>query len=562
MNILGICDSQDAGAVLIKDGEIVAAVNEERLNRIKLSGGLPLLSINKVLEIGKLSPGQVDLVVLASKMSPITLMRMFRNTHQKLRQHSLQFGYLLNLYLLYQVFAHKLILPKEIESFLSLKVIRRQLAKMGFKPKIVAIDHHLAHAYSAFSTSNLKRALIFTIDGLGDGLAVTVNIGQEDGIVRRIYEQTGFSAITLYYSRITEFLGFMPIKDEGKVTGLAAYGEDYKAINYAKSLLRCHSMGFNYQNHLLKQSKNRGIYKELKKFARQDIAAAFQCNLENELKKFILYWVRKTGIRDLAFAGGFFANVKVNQRIQQMSEVNSVYIFPHMGDGGLAIGAVFSQLRHPSFRLNSLFWGPEYTDREIEETLNSYNLQYEYVEAIEKRIAQLLAQGKIVARFNGRMEYGPRALGNRSILYQPTDPTTKDWLNRKLDRTEFMPFAPATMAEHFEQCYLNSQGATYTARFMNISFDCTEWMKKRCPAIIHVDGTARPQLVNREDNPSFYLILEEYRKITGLPCILNTSFNMHEQPIVCTPREAIEAFKQAQLDYLAIGSYLVRGLTK
>ncbi|UCH11864.1 MAG: carbamoyltransferase [Candidatus Omnitrophota bacterium] len=562
MNILGISDSQDAGAALIKDGEIIAAVNEERLNRVKLFGGLPLLSIQKVLEIGKLTPEQIDLVVLASKMSPITLMRLLRNTHQRLRQRSLQFGYLLNLYLLYQVFAHRCIFPKEIEAFLSSRLIQKQLGKIGLNAKVVTVDHHLAHACAAFSSSNLKRALIFTIDGLGDGLVVTVSIGQENGTVRKIYEQTGLSAITLYYSRITEFLGFIPIKDEGKVTGLAAYGNEGKAIDYAKSLLWCRSKGFNRHNYFLKQNKNRGIYTELKRFARQDTAAAFQHNLENELKKFILFWIKKTGIRDLAFAGGLFANVKLNQRIHRLSEVDSVYIFPHMGDGGLAIGAAFSQIKRPPFRLSNLFFGPEYSNQEIENELKNYNFHYEYVHAIEKKIAQLLAQGKIVARFRGRMEYGPRALGNRSILYQPTDSTTRKWLNRKLDRTDFMPFAPSTLAEYFGQCYLNPQGATYTAEFMNISFDCTEWMKKMCPGIVHVDETARPQLVRRENNPGFYLILDEYRKITGLPSILNTSFNMHEHPIVCTPGEAIEAFKQAQLDYLAIGNYLVRRLTK
>lgn len=558
MIILGICDSQDAGAALIKDGKIIAALNEERLNRNKLSGGFPLLSINRVLEIEKVTPEQVDLVVLASKMTPVTLMRVFRNTHQRLRENSFQFGYLLNLYLLYQVFAHRCIFPKEIESFLSSKFIQRQLSKIGFKSKVITVDHHLAHAYSAFVTSGFKKALIFTIDGLGDGLAVTVNIGQEDGRVRRIYEQTGLSAITLYYSRITEFLGFTPIKDEGKVTGLSAYGEAHKAINYAKSLLSYRVKGFNYQNYLLKQSENEGIYEKLKRFTKEEVSASFQHNLENELKKFILYWIRKTGIRNLAFAGGLFANVKANQRIHQLPEVNSVYIFPHMGDGGLAIGAAFSQLKRPSFRLNNLFFGPEYTNQEIERELKKYTLSYEYVEDMEKRVAYLLTQGKIVARFKGRMEYGPRALGNRSILYQPTDSTVKDWLNRKLGRTEFMPFSPTTLKEYASKFYCNIDGAEYTSKFMNISFNCTKWMKENCPGAIHVDNTARPQILSYEDNPSFYRIIDYYRELSGIPTLINTSFNMHEEPIVCDAREAIDAFIRAELDYLAIGDFLVK----
>ena len=184
--------------------------------------------------------------------------------------------------------------------------------------------------------------------------------------------------------------------------------------------------------------------------------------------------------------------------------------------------------------------------------------KYTYFKNIESEIAKLLARGFVVARFNGRMEFGPRALGNRSILYQATDKTVNDWLNKKLRRTEFMPFAPATLAEYANKCYKNIKGAEYTAKFMTITFNCTNWMKKKCPGVVHIDGTARPQLLSREDNPSFYKIIDEYRKITGIPSIINTSFNIHEEPIVCSPKDAVRAFKIGHLDYLVIGNYLVK----
>ena len=155
------------------------------------------------------------------------------------------------------------------------------------------------------------------------------------------------------------------------------------------------------------------------------------------------------------------------------------------------------------------------------------------------------------------MEYGPRALGNRSILYQPTDPSVNDWLNKRLVRTEFMPFAPVTMVEYADQCYEGLNGARYPAHFMTITFDCTPWMKKHCPAVVHVDGTARPQLIDRAANPGYYGVLEEYHKLTGLPCLINTSFNMHEEPIVCTPADAIRAFVDGHLDHLAMGKFLL-----
>jgi carbamoyltransferase len=178
---------------------------------------------------------------------------------------------------------------------------------------------------------------------------------------------------------------------------------------------------------------------------------------------------------------------------------------------------------------------------------------------VESRIADLLAQGKVVARFHGRMEYGPRALGSRSILYQPGEPTVNDWLNDLLRRTEFMPFAPATLVEHSDQLFENYRGAEDTSRFMTITFHCKPWMVERCSGVVHVDNTARPQVVRREDNPSYYRIIEEYHKRTGVPVIINTSFNIHEEPIVRSPDDAIRAFLDSALDYLAIGDFLVAG---
>jgi len=208
-------------------------------------------------------------------------------------------------------------------------------------------------------------------------------------------------------------------------------------------------------------------------------------------------------------------------------------------------------------QLTDVYLGPEYTDAEIEQALDSSGLEYSRIEDIEPRIADLVAENKVVARFNGRMEYGPRALGNRSILYQAIDPAVNQWLNTRLGRTEFMPFAPATLYEDRDRCYQGMDGAEFTSQFMTITFDCTPWMREHCPAAVHVDGTARPQLVTRDSNPSFHQILSEYKRLTGLPSLINTSFNMHEEPIVCSPQDAIRSFVQGRLDYLAMGDYLI-----
>jgi carbamoyltransferase len=205
-----------------------------------------------------------------------------------------------------------------------------------------------------------------------------------------------------------------------------------------------------------------------------------------------------------------------------------------------------------------VYYGPEFTERQIERALDATSLVYESPDHLAAEVARLLHRGWVVARFAGRLEYGPRALGNRSILYHGRDPKANNWLNRRLRRSEFMPFAPVTLWEDRHRYYRNLAGAEHAAEFMTITFDCTERMMAECPAAVHVDGTARPQLIQRDVNPGYYDVIAEYRKITGVSTMINTSFNMHEEPIVCTPADAVRAFLDGRLDALSIGPYLVR----
>lgn len=552
MKILSICDNHDSGVVLVENNKIISAISEERLNRIKLTRLFPFKSITKLLKEKDMVMDDIDLTIIGSKMTPITLLRILNKKYARIKNVS-QFTYFLNLYIIYQVLIKTFFLTN-VEAFFSKLLFKKRL---GINKKMIFIDHHMSHAYSAYSTSNLNKALIITIDAMGDSTTLTVNIGNK-GTIKKIYSQSGFSSISFYYSRMTELLGFTSNKHEGKVTGLAAYGNPNLLIEKMKKNMHFCKKGFNLRNYFFKQSKNIDLYKKLKKFSKRDVAAALQKNLEEEVCKFIEYWVTKTNIHDLTLAGGLFANVKLNQRIHELDCIDSVYVFPHMGDGGLAVGAALAYLKPKPFKLKNVYFGLEYSNQDIKKELDKNKLKYSYFKDIESEIAKLLANGFVVARFNGRMEFGPRALGNRSILYQTTDKTVNDWLNKKLRRTEFMPFAPATLAEYANQCYKNIKGAEYTAKFMTITFDCTDWMKKNCPGVVHVDGTARPQLLSKEDNPSFYKIIYEYRKLTGIPSIINTSFNIHEEPIVCSPTDAVRAFKLGHLDYLAIGKYLVK----
>jgi carbamoyltransferase len=256
-----------------------------------------------------------------------------------------------------------------------------------------------------------------------------------------------------------------------------------------------------------------------------------------------------------------FGNVKLNQRINELPEVEYLFVHPGMSDEGLPVGAALAlAAEHGDYvleRIKNVFWGPSYGEAAIEKALAAADFPAERCDDIERRVAFLLAEKRIVARCDGALEYGPRALGNRSILYHAGDPTVNDWLNRSLQRTEFMPFAPATLRSRAPEAYLNLASAESAAGFMSVCFDCTPEFKEQCPAVVHVDGTARPQLVDEHSAPGFAAILTEYERLTGVASVINTSFNIHEEPIVCTPEDALRAFATARLDYLVLGPYLV-----
>jgi carbamoyltransferase len=307
------------------------------------------------------------------------------------------------------------------------------------------------------------------------------------------------------------------------------------------------------------------LKKLLEGYVREDVAAVYQLILEEEVAAVVKPYAEETGLKNLALAGGLFANVKLNGSLFRDLGMDQVYIFPHMGDGGLSVGAALEFLQAKPRSFDSIFWGPDFSEAEMEQALKSATgngLQYRREDDIEKVIAGLLVDDKVVARFNGRMEFGPRALCNRTILYNASDPETNDWLNKRLGRTEFMPFAPVAMFDKADLLFEDIRGKEHACKFMSIIVDCTAFTKEKCPAIVHVDGTARPQLVTKEINPSAYKILEHYESVTGVPLLVNTSYNMHEEPIVRSPEDAVRAFLTSRLDYLAIGPFLAWLLPK
>jgi carbamoyltransferase len=278
---------------------------------------------------------------------------------------------------------------------------------------------------------------------------------------------------------------------------------------------------------------------------------------------------RETGLSHIAAAGGTFANVVVNQRILHLPEVEAMYVHPAMTDQGISMGAGLAhfaeqgspQEQAQAGRLNrpleSIYLGPGFDEEAIGSALENADCRHTRPENIAAATAELLRDNHVVARYAGRLEYGLRALGNRSLLYRPDDPDVNKWLNESLNRTEFMPFAPVTMAEHAQECYLDIEGGELAARYMTITFNVSDTMKQRSAGVVHLDDTARPQVIGEADNPGYYAVLAHFKRLTGIPTLINTSFNMHGEPIVCSPQDAIRAFRESRLRYMTMGPFVV-----
>ena len=602
MKILGISPlDKDATASIVEDGEILFAAGEERFSRNKQQDGFPLQAIQNALSYTNTEVEEIDMVVYAFMESKDELnlidnnlqkerdfLKTFKRTNIKPllleaekkipRRHEHIYGLSLpnekmEKSFLYDTFYNLAGSQAAISSKAGIKGSRNWadqarasfnsyqdeletgLEQIGLGGKLKRIDHHLTHAANSYYASGYTKALCITLDGYGTGLAGSVSqaIG---GKIKRLHGIEYPNSLGTLYEHVTSSLGFKPSRHEGKIVGLASYGDPDILTPILLSRIEQTDGDFK-----IFEANNVYFSRYLAShFPKIDVAAAYQNVLEVVATNFVKYWVKKTGIDTVVLSGGVTANVKLNQRIFEIEGVNNIFVYPNMGDGGCGTGAALyhSQTEERKPTISNAYFGPDFSDDEIAKELKEAGLEFTKPDHLAKEVAELIHSGKVVARFDGRMEYGPRALGNRSIMYHAREPEVNQWLNKRLGRTEFMPFAPVTLYEAREKYFFNIKGAEHTAEFMTVTFDCTDQMKKDCPAAVHIDGTARPQLIRREVNPGYYDILKEYEKISGISSLINTSFNMHEEPIVCTPFDGIRAFLQGNLDYLAIGLFLVK----
>ena len=575
--VLGIHIGHDSTAALVIDGEVIASVSEERFNRIKHYAGLPVEAITYCLEAGKLSFEDLDEVALTSAWSqPDKLMQLMNLRLEPIKEKDVDQrgdGVLDRVINLARE-AYRAWRPEDTATEVP-PIYFHNKWKSGRAIPARRVEHHLAHAASAFHSSGLSEpTLVFTADGIGNRRSVCVWRAKLPADFELLYSEGGSGSLGWFYGLVTEGLGWWVGDGEGKTMGLAPYGNpdnakgvlDKYCPHYQNGrLVRPHDFGRigawldtgTFHWHFPESAE---IYELIKKYGREDIAAEAQRVLEHEMIPFIQHWLKQENTRKACFAGGLMLNVKMNQRLWESGALDLQHIFSEAGDAGLAAGAALyanAALGGPVSRepIRHIYWGPQYEDSYIEDLLKERGLRYTKAADVVGATAERLAAGKIVGWFQGRMEAGPRALGARSILMDTSKAEHKDIINARVKfREGFRPFCPSMTSKAAKELLDPRARAEH---FMITSFDVQPSQRHRIPAVVHADGTARPQVVDETVNPLFHRLLVEFGKRSGTECLLNTSFNIKGEPIVCHPREAIRCFFDTGLDSLVLGSFIL-----
>jgi carbamoyltransferase len=557
--VLGIWDGHDAGAALLNGGSIVFAVNEERITRRKLEVGFPERSIKACLSYAGIAPGDISLVCCSTSDPSKTFTRLFpalRERHYLLRRRKRR-PPLLRTQKLFKFWLTTLA-PNTLSKSLSRASLKAGLTGIGFRDfELMLVDHHRAHAAAAALTAPFDDSLVITLDGLGDGLSGTLNTWR-DGSLQCIASLPSWDSLGVFFEQVTYLLNMRELEDEGKVMALADYSLEVPAEE--NSMLDF----FRVDRLAVRSSYSpAGMFARLEEIIWKtpwEMAARMaQDTLEYHALKLFSNAIEETGKRNLAWAGGVASNIKMNMKIRHLQSVDKWYVFPHMGDGGLALGAALwgacERRGLKKCAMMDVYLGSSYTDEQIEKALREAGLQYSRPERIEEKVADLLAEGRIVLWFQGRSEYGPRALGNRSILAPADMPESREILNLSLKkRNWFQPFCPSLLREDAPQ--LIDDLDDNSSQFMTMAYRARQDALNRLCAVLGKDRTLRPQIVE-DENHIYRRLLEEVKKRKGLGVVLNTSFNRHGEPLVDSPADAIKTFLETGCAHLAIGPFLI-----
>ncbi len=561
MYILGIWDGHDSGAAVIKGNRVLAAINEERLTRRKLEIRFPYQSVRECLRYLNLQPGDIKHIAVSTFDLSKTMARLFPSTKEEyylIRRRKKAPGLMSTLkkrakYKLTELPANS------ITARLSGISLRRTLDELGFAGcRMQLVDHHRCHAAAAAFCSGFDDCLVITIDGIGDALSGTISTFA-GGRLERITAISGRHSLGIFFEHVTNLMNMRELEDEGKVMALANYAYPIPdEHNPLLDFIRIQGLDVRCRYSTLR------MYDELKKilwrYPSEQFAYMAQRTLEVKIVELVRNALAATGKRRVALAGGVFSNIKVNMLVRTLAGVDGCYVFPHMGDGGLALGAALAANYDVNgvsgCVLDDVFLGADYTEEQMQAALAASGLEYRSCDAIEEEAAQLIARGSIIFWFQGRMEYGPRALGNRSILALPNSKRIRDLLNLRLKmRVWYQPFCP-TMLEEEAPSYLEDYDAPN--RFMTMGYMVKDDRRDEVEGVISVDGSCRPQMVDGSST-RYGKLLGALKALTGRGVLLNTSFNLHGEPLVCSPQDAIDTLKRTGNEYLVMGNYLVRG---
>jgi carbamoyltransferase len=559
IHVLGLsCFYHDSAAALLRDGEVIAAVQEERLSRKKHDSDFPMHAIKYVLREAGIKVEDLDAVGFYDK--PLLKFERMLSTYIATFPRSFN--------------SFRKAMPVWIHEKLWVpSIIRKELKP--YKGPIYFAEHHMSHAASTFLVSPFQEAAILTVDGVGEWATSSFGVGRGSDI--ELFKEIRFPhSLGLLYSAFTYYLGFKVNSAEYKVMGLAPYGKPKHFDRIMNEMIHLSEDGsfklnmkyFSYDYGLRMTNKNfdeffGGPPRAAESWMNErefDIAASVQKVCEEVVLKMARYVHKETGLPNLCMAGGVALNCVANGRIVRETPMKNLFVQPAAGDAGGAVGVAHwiyntleKQPRTPAWK--NAYLGPEYKDEEIREYLDGAKASYKTYpdRELTQRTAKLLSEGNVIGWFQGRMEFGPRALGGRSILADPRDPKMRDTLNMKIKfREGFRPFAPSVLADKSKEWFDLECESPYMLLVAPVRED-----KRIIPSVTHVDGSARVQSVTRESSPLYYDLIQEFDKLTGVPLLINTSFNVRSEPIVCTPHDAYLCFMRTDMDHLVLGHQIL-----